>query len=126
MPEKSQSASADISRVAETTRSARIDFTKVAPEAYQAMGGLQRYVRQSGLEQPLLELVRMRSSQINGCAYCIDMHSKDARGRRNRTAPVRPRCLARDSVLHRPRARSFGMDRSSYACEPDSCAGRGL
>ena len=40
---------------------------------------LQRYVRQSGLEQPLLEIVRMRASQINGCAYCIDMHSKDAR-----------------------------------------------
>ncbi|HEY6271771.1 MAG TPA: carboxymuconolactone decarboxylase family protein [Terriglobales bacterium] len=63
----------------EKTLSARIDVTKVAPEAYHAMSGLQRYVRQSGLEQPLLELVRMRSSQINGCAYCLDMHSKDAR-----------------------------------------------
>jgi AhpD family alkylhydroperoxidase len=63
----------------EKTQAARIDVTKVAPEAYQAMAGLQRYVRQSGLEPPLLELVRMRASQINGCAYCIDMHSKDAR-----------------------------------------------
>jgi AhpD family alkylhydroperoxidase len=79
MPEKSQSASDDIRKVAETTRSARIDVTKVAPGAYQAMGGLQKYVRQSGLEPSLLDLVRMRSSQINGCAYCIDMHSKDAR-----------------------------------------------
>ncbi len=58
----------------------RINAAKVAPEALQAMGGLQKYVRQSGLEAPLLELVRMRSSQINGCAYCLDMHSKDARG----------------------------------------------
>ena len=57
----------------------RIDVTKVDPKAYQAMFGLETYVRQSGLEQPLLELVKMRSSQINGCAYCLDMHSKDAR-----------------------------------------------
>lgn len=63
----------------ETTQSARIDVTKVAPEAYQAVAGLERYVRQSGLEPSLLDLVRMRASQINGCAYCIDMHSKDAR-----------------------------------------------
>ena len=43
------------------------------------MLGLEGAVRKSGLEAPLLDLVRMRSSQINGCAYCIDMHSKDAR-----------------------------------------------
>lgn len=57
----------------------RIDAMKVAPGAYKAMMALETYVRQSGLERPLLELVRMRASQINGCAYCIDMHSKDAR-----------------------------------------------
>jgi AhpD family alkylhydroperoxidase len=43
------------------------------------MLGLEKYVRESGLETSLLELVRMRASQINGCAYCLDMHSKDAR-----------------------------------------------
>jgi AhpD family alkylhydroperoxidase len=43
------------------------------------MYGLERYVRESGLEPSLLELVKMRASQINGCAYCLDMHSKDAR-----------------------------------------------
>jgi AhpD family alkylhydroperoxidase len=43
------------------------------------MLGLETYVGESGLEAPLLELVRMRASQINGCAYCLDMHSKDAR-----------------------------------------------
>jgi AhpD family alkylhydroperoxidase len=57
----------------------RINAAKVAPEAFKAMLNLENYVRQSGLETSLLELVRMRSSQINGCAYCIDMHSKDAR-----------------------------------------------
>jgi len=65
--------------MAETPHSSRIDITKVAPEAYRAAAGLEQYVRHSGLEPSLLELVRMRSSQINGCAYCIDMHSKDAR-----------------------------------------------
>jgi AhpD family alkylhydroperoxidase len=57
----------------------RIDYTKAAPGAAKAMLDLEHYVRQSGLETSLLELVRMRASQINGCAYCIDMHSKDAR-----------------------------------------------
>ncbi|HET9179632.1 MAG TPA: carboxymuconolactone decarboxylase family protein [Terriglobia bacterium] len=58
----------------------RLNPTKVAPAAYKAMAALEVYVKQSSnLEKPLLELVRMRSSQINGCAYCLDMHSKDAR-----------------------------------------------
>ncbi len=55
------------------------EYAKAAPGAMRAMQGLESYVRQSGLEAPLLELVRMRASQINGCAYCMDMHSKDAR-----------------------------------------------
>ena len=57
----------------------RLNFQKIAPGAYRAMAGLEVYVRHSQLEQSLLELVRMRASQINGCAYCLDMHSKDAR-----------------------------------------------
>jgi AhpD family alkylhydroperoxidase len=57
----------------------RIDFPKAAPGAYMAMRGLEAYVRQSGLEPTLLELVKTRASQLNGCAYCIDMHTKDAR-----------------------------------------------
>ena len=48
-------------------------------DGYQALSGLHRLVADSGLEASLLELVRMRASQINGCAYCIDMHAKDAR-----------------------------------------------
>jgi len=58
----------------------RLDGLKVAPGAYQAMLALEGYVKKaSRLEPSLLELVRMRASQINGCAYCLDMHSKDAR-----------------------------------------------
>ena len=58
---------------------ARIDVTRAAPGVLQSMFGLERQVRQAGLEHGLLDLVRMRASQINGCAYCLDMHSKDAR-----------------------------------------------
>ena len=58
---------------------ARLDYTKIAPDGLKAMLGLERYVRNCGLERRLLELVKMRASQINGCAFCLDMHSKDAR-----------------------------------------------
>jgi len=57
----------------------RIDYRRVAPDAMQAMRGLEQYVRGSGLESSLLELVKIRASQLNGCAYCLDMHTKDAR-----------------------------------------------
>jgi AhpD family alkylhydroperoxidase len=58
---------------------ARIDLMHVNPGIVRAMLGLERQVRQAGLDEKLLDLVRMRASQINGCAYCLDMHSKDAR-----------------------------------------------
>ena len=57
----------------------RMEYMKVAPGISQAMGGLQRAVHESGLEPSLLELVKTRASKINGCAYCLDMHTKDAR-----------------------------------------------
>ena len=58
---------------------ARIDLMHVNPGVLQAMLGLERQVRHAGFDHRLLDLVRMRASQINGCAYCLDMHSKDAR-----------------------------------------------
>jgi AhpD family alkylhydroperoxidase len=57
----------------------RIEYDKVAPEAIKPMLGLEAYVRRCGLEPALLELIKLRASQINSCAYCIDMHTKDAR-----------------------------------------------
>ena len=57
----------------------RIDYGAVAPDAMKAMVGLEKYVISSGLERSLYELVKTRASQINGCAYCLDMHTKDAR-----------------------------------------------
>ena len=59
----------------------RIDYQRVFPAATRAMVGLEEAVAAGGLEPELLELVRMRASQLNGCAYCLDMHSKDARAR---------------------------------------------
>ena len=57
----------------------RLKYGQVAPAAIHAMSALESYVRESGLERSLLELVKIRASQINGCAYCLDMHTKDAR-----------------------------------------------
>jgi len=58
---------------------ARFTYVKAAPGVFKAMLGLGRYLQECGLEQSLLLLVDLRASQINGCAYCIDMHWKDLR-----------------------------------------------
>ena len=55
----------------------RFDYGKVAPGAYRAMIGLEHYLHDCGLEESLLHLIKLRASQINGCAYCLDMHWKD-------------------------------------------------
>jgi AhpD family alkylhydroperoxidase len=57
----------------------RLDYPKLAPDPARAMYGLETYLAGCGLEHPLLQLVKIRASQINGCAFCIDMHTKDAR-----------------------------------------------
>ncbi|HTR23805.1 MAG TPA: carboxymuconolactone decarboxylase family protein [Terriglobales bacterium] len=55
----------------------RIHYAKVAPLAYHAMLGLEKYLNECGLEEKLLHLIKLRGSQVNGCAYCLDMHWKD-------------------------------------------------
>lgn len=57
----------------------RFNFFKAAPDAYKAMRGIEEYLHVCGLEEPLLHLVKLRASQINGCAFCLDMHWKDLR-----------------------------------------------
>ena len=57
----------------------RIDYAKTAPGPLTAMSGLETYVHQTTLERPLLELVKLRASFMNGCAYCVDMDTKVAR-----------------------------------------------
>jgi AhpD family alkylhydroperoxidase len=57
----------------------RFNYFKAAPDAYKAMSGLEAYLHGCGLEEGLLHLIKLRASQINGCAFCLDMHSKDLR-----------------------------------------------
>jgi AhpD family alkylhydroperoxidase len=57
----------------------RFDYLKVAPGVYKPMMGLEEYLHGCGLEESLLHLIKLRASQINGCAYCLDMHWKDLR-----------------------------------------------
>ncbi len=57
----------------------RLNFYKTGPDAMKAMSALEQQIAKSGLDKPLVDLVRLRASQINGCAYCVDLHSGDAR-----------------------------------------------
>jgi AhpD family alkylhydroperoxidase len=56
-----------------------MDYGKAAPGAMRAMNGVEKYIAECGIESGLQDLVKLRASQINGCAYCVDMHSLDAR-----------------------------------------------
>jgi AhpD family alkylhydroperoxidase len=57
----------------------RLHYSKISPGAMHAMLGLEKYLHECGIELPLIHLVKLRASQINGCAYCLDMHWKDLR-----------------------------------------------
>src|ERR1043165_5866511 len=57
----------------------RINYSSIAPDPYKIMISLETYLHHSSIEQPLLHLIKLRASQVNGCAYCIDMHWKDLR-----------------------------------------------
>jgi AhpD family alkylhydroperoxidase len=57
----------------------RMQMAAINPEGYRAMSGLEQYLAASTLDKKLLELIKIRASQINGCAFCLDMHTKDAR-----------------------------------------------
>ncbi|GAA3430074.1 carboxymuconolactone decarboxylase family protein [Streptosporangium sandarakinum] len=57
----------------------RMNVAELAPEGYEAMRGLEKYLHRSGLSKTTLELVKLRASQINGCGFCVDMHSHEAK-----------------------------------------------
>ncbi len=59
--------------------SSRIDFRKVAPQAVDVVIGLERYIHTVGLDERLIELIKLRASQLNGCAFCVDMHARRLR-----------------------------------------------
>jgi AhpD family alkylhydroperoxidase len=84
----------------------RIDQTKVAPGAYKALLAAELYARQSGLERSLLELVKLRASYMNGCAFCVDMHSKDALQRGETTQRLLAIPVWRETPFFTPRERA--------------------
>lgn len=57
----------------------RMDLSKIDPKALQAVLGMEKYLAETGMDKTLKELIKIRASQINGCAFCLDMHTKDAR-----------------------------------------------
>jgi AhpD family alkylhydroperoxidase len=85
---------------------ARIDYTKAAPSAVKAMYALQAAVNASGLEPTLQELVKLRVSQINGCAFCIDLHFREATAKGERPERLYLLDAWRESPVYTPRERA--------------------
>jgi len=84
----------------------RINYMTAAPEVYRAMLGLNRSLEKSGFEPKLLDLVYLRASEINGCAYCIDMHSKDLRAKGESEQKVYLAAAWREAPLFSDRERA--------------------
>jgi alkylhydroperoxidase family enzyme len=97
----------------------RLDAYKAAPAAMRAVQQVQAYIQQSGLEKSLIELVKVRASPINGCAYCAPWG-------RNRAAALSSRRMARIITLHSARAGGSGLDRSSDPNHGNACTGLDL
>lgn len=81
----------------------RIQWATVTPEAYRAMAALEAAVGKSGLETSLLELVRLRASQINGCAFCMNMHANDARRAGEQESRLQTLSVWRETAFFTPR-----------------------
>ncbi|MFC4352901.1 carboxymuconolactone decarboxylase family protein [Fodinicurvata halophila] len=84
----------------------RLNYPAAAPEAFKALRRLQDYVADCGLEHSLIELVKIRASQINGCAFCIHMHTRDARAAGESETRLYLLSAWRDSPLFTPRERA--------------------
>lgn len=96
---------------------------KFRKQPLRAMPAPEKYVHDCGLEPKLLELVKMRASQINGCAYCTDMHSKDPRALGETAAALCAERVARDALLQRAETRSVATDGSGDVGVTDACTG---
>src|SRR5471032_3078790 len=92
---------------------ARANFYTASPDAMKAMMALETAVGKLGLEAPLLELVKLRASQINGCAFCVDTHTTDARKAGESERRLHGVSVWRDAILHAARTGRAGMDRST-------------
>jgi AhpD family alkylhydroperoxidase len=88
------------------TPTQRLQYSKVAPDAFRAMLALEEYSRSSGLEASLLHLVKVRASDLNGCAFCIDMHTKEARAAGENEQRLYAVAAWRDTPFFSPRERA--------------------
>ena len=84
----------------------RMNIQTAAPEAMKPLLGLQRYTESCGLEKSLLELVKIRASQINGCAFCLEMHTREARAMGESDVRMHLLSAWRESPLYTPRERA--------------------
>jgi AhpD family alkylhydroperoxidase len=84
----------------------RLDAAKAAPDTYEAMLALENYVRHCGLEKRLFHLVKTRASQVNGCAFCIDMHTREARAGGETEQRLYLLDAWRETKLYTPRERA--------------------
>ena len=84
----------------------RLSYGKVAPGVRDVMLGLEKYIGSSGLEPGLLDLIKIRASQINGCAWCLDMHTKDARAAGETEQRVYSLSAWRETPFYTPRERA--------------------
>ncbi len=84
----------------------RLRYGKAFPEGFHALSELGKVINQSGLEPALVELVKTRASQINGCAYCIDMHTKDARAAGETEQRLYALSAWRETPFYTPRERA--------------------
>jgi AhpD family alkylhydroperoxidase len=84
----------------------KMNYINAAPDAFQAMMTISEYVQECGLEMSLLELVKIRASQINGCAFCLDMHTRDARNAGEREDRLYLLPAWRETELYTPQERA--------------------
>ena len=101
---------------------ARLNPPNASPDAYKAMLAVSAYTEQCGLEHSLLELVKTRASQINGCAYCLHMHTQDARKMGETELRLHLLAAWRESTLYTPRERAALAWTEALTLLPQSAA----
>src|SRR4051812_43666358 len=89
-----------------TTANQRLRYPRIAPDAFRAMLALEEYVRTTGIDSALLHLVRLRASYLNGCAFCVDMHTKDARAEGETEQRIYAIPVWRETPFFSPRERA--------------------
>ncbi|CAN7548890.1 carboxymuconolactone decarboxylase family protein [Pararhizobium sp. LjRoot235] len=85
----------------------RLDMTKASPEAFKAVLALENFVQNSGLERRFIHLIKLRASQINGCAYCVDMHVRESRHDGLSEQWINLMCVWRESPVYDARERAL-------------------